>query len=301
MLYYCCANEINIGDYFSMLGAKLAIGLCGKEEFMELRAKPFSDFLSLLNDEDTIIIGGGGLFKDYFRRFWIEILDYKKINNFDIILFGVGICDHKNKKNSTVLEKSMIEKIISNSKINFIRHPFDSIGMPVYFTYCPSMYFVSNNFLCYANKKQNKLLYVSHKDLIGKNKDEEIRKHLQKFCIQNNMGYSEVDNIIRENNGINDIMDLYQNSEIVVSTRLHGYIIAKTLGKKVVAISNDHKIEGFANAIGDVKPLDCENLDKKTLSDAIKTATIMPQDDLSNFVKEIKIKGSIISDYLSKK
>jgi polysaccharide pyruvyl transferase WcaK-like protein len=45
-------------------------------------------------------------------------------------------------------------------------------------------------------------------------------------------------------------MQLYQEADIVMSSALHGCIIGAALGKKVVAVSGDRKIDSFMESIG---------------------------------------------------
>jgi len=281
-----------------VLGVKLAVQISGEVEFMELRKSPFSYFLDSMTKDDTLIIGGGGLFKDYFYNFWHNILKFKNIKNFKIILFGLGVCDHKNKKKSTILDESLINEIMEKSELKYIREPFKKYDDNMLYTHCPSMLYIYENYQNFFVKTEKKLLYVSHKDLIGKNKDNEIKKFLKDYCLLNNFSYSEVDNIVRGNMKASDLMKFYINSEIVVTTRLHGYIIARTLGKRVVAISNDNKIEGFAKSIDDVKPLDCCKINKEILSNAIDSSTNFSQEKIEECIKEIKLKGEMIKNFI---
>jgi polysaccharide pyruvyl transferase WcaK-like protein len=46
------------------------------------------------------------------------------------------------------------------------------------------------------------------------------------------------------------MLDSYRESDLVVSSRLHGCIIALALGKKVLAISGDRKVESFMARAG---------------------------------------------------
>jgi polysaccharide pyruvyl transferase WcaK-like protein len=46
------------------------------------------------------------------------------------------------------------------------------------------------------------------------------------------------------------ILDLYTSSDLVLTSRLHGCIIALALGRRVLAVSGDHKMESFMNAAG---------------------------------------------------
>jgi hypothetical protein len=46
------------------------------------------------------------------------------------------------------------------------------------------------------------------------------------------------------------ILDLYISSDLVLTSRLHGCIIALALGRRVLAVSGDHKVESFMHAAG---------------------------------------------------
>lgn len=291
MIYYCCANNLNIGDYFSMLGVKEAIGLSGEEEFMELRDEPFSDFISSLEEKDILIVGGGGLFKDYFEKYWKDIIYHKKRHNFSVYLFGVGVCDIKNKSISTVISDEFIDEIIMNSNSSFIRAPLPIQNIKVVETCCPSVLYVQKNYSSTEQSPQEKLLYVNHRGLVGKEKSNQIRGFLQTYCSNNNLIYSEVNNIAKSPDEIRDMMDEYISSKIIVTTRLHGYIIGRSVGKRVVAISNDYKIEGFAKLIGDPDPLDAHTLVEDILFEEIDKCKQINYEKLNQLVEDINHNG----------
>jgi polysaccharide pyruvyl transferase WcaK-like protein len=46
------------------------------------------------------------------------------------------------------------------------------------------------------------------------------------------------------------LLSLYAASDIIVSSRLHGCIIAVAMGKKVIAVSGDFKVDAFMAAAG---------------------------------------------------
>ena len=46
------------------------------------------------------------------------------------------------------------------------------------------------------------------------------------------------------------VMKEYGQSGVVLSSRLHGIIIASALGKRIIAISEDEKIEGYMDELG---------------------------------------------------
>jgi polysaccharide pyruvyl transferase WcaK-like protein len=256
MIYYCCANDLNIGDHFSMLGVKDAVGLSGKEIFLERRKVPLAKELDGLSSNDVLIIGGGGIIKDYFRKYWLDILKYKKKRNYKIYIFGIGVCDHKHVSKSTVFEERLIKEIINNSKISYLRPPIPIKDHRIKETFCPSMLYIYNKYKNNNIPIKNQLLYVSHAGLVGKNIDLKIIKLLKEYCKEKGLSYFQVSNIARNKDGVESIMRKYLSSKIIVTSRLHGYIIGRSLGKKVVAISKDHKIEGFASIIGDKNPID---------------------------------------------
>ena len=291
MIYYCCANNLNIGDYFSMLGVKEAIGLSGEEEFMELRDEPFSDFISSLEENDILIVGGGGLFKDYFEKYWKDIIFHQKMRKFSLYLFGVGVCDIKNKSISTVISNEFINEIIMISNSSFIRAPLPIRNIKVVETCCPSVLYVQKNYSSEEIPSQEKLLYVNHRGLVGKEKSKQIRGILQKYCSNNNLTYSEVNNIAKNPDEIRDMMDEYISSKIIVTTRLHGYIIGRSVGKRVVAISNDYKIEGFADLIGDPVPLESHTLTEEILLEEIDKCKQIDLEKLSQMIEDINNKG----------
>lgn len=292
MIYYLCANNINIGDYFSMLGVKHSVGLPGNEIFLEKSSISLPERLKLFKKTDVLIIGGGGILKDYFEKFWIEILKFQKKIGYKIYIFGIGVCDHKDVSKSTIMNRDIIFEILNVSKINYIRSPINFLKSDkIEETFCPSMYYVYDKYLKLAGSEKNQLLYVSHESLVGKNKDLEIINNLQEYCKKNNLLYTQINNIAKNQNAIDFMMENYLSSKIIVTTRLHGYIIAKSLGKKVLAISKDNKIDGFAKSIEDPIPLNLNELSYEILSKSINSLKITNQLKIKNIINNIKQNG----------
>jgi polysaccharide pyruvyl transferase WcaK-like protein len=294
MIYYCCANNINIGDYISMLGIKELINISGKELFLE-RNKALDLELKNINSNDSIIIGGGGLLKDYFEKYWLEILKYKKMNNFKLYIFGVGVCQHKNVDKNTVLKQSLVENIINSSEATYFRAPLPFHNDKVKETFCPSIYHIFKNYKKQENVEK-KLLYVSHESLVGKSNDLKIIEILKKYSEVNNLKYSQVNNIARDSSQVESTIDEYNKASLVVSTRLHGYIIATALGKKVLAISKDYKIDGFAKSINDENPLDIKDIDYEKISMKINDKKIISDKKINDIVNDLIQKSTIIKN-----
>lgn len=241
MIYYCCANNTNIGDYFSMLGVRELVNMPGKEIYMAGNPKQFDSEISRLKKDDILIIGGGGLLKDHFSKYWEIILNYKKKNNFTFILFGIGVCDLKGQK--TIINSNLLQDIMDNSKSLFIRPDIPEIlRVKAVETFCPSNYYFSK--FKKNISENNYILYIDHEKLIGKENNNKIKNKIINYCNLNNKKYINI-----SNNELNNIYDIYNNAEFIFSTRLHGLILGHAVEKRVIAISNDYKIEGYSKKI----------------------------------------------------
>ena len=72
MIYHVYANQSNAGDWLSARGIQAL--LAPREVREHLCDEPFVPqtiaALERATEEDFIVIGGGGLFMDYFEPFW---------------------------------------------------------------------------------------------------------------------------------------------------------------------------------------------------------------------------------------
>ena len=83
MIYHIYANRSNIGDWLSAKGIQKLLApleitecLCDIPFLEETMEK-----LSKATEKDLIVIGGGGLFMDYFILFW-DAVNYSSGNCF---------------------------------------------------------------------------------------------------------------------------------------------------------------------------------------------------------------------------
>jgi hypothetical protein len=298
MIYYCCANNLNIGDHFSMLGVREAVGLSGEDLFLERRNGPLSAKLDSMSSKDSIIIGGGGIIKDYFKKYWIDILKYQKKRNYKLYLFGIGVCDHKYVSKSTVFDEALIKSIVNNSAISYIRPPIPIDDRRIKETFCPSMLYVHKKYGKQVSLG-NKLLYVSHAGLVGKGADTKIISLLKDYCKEYKIEYSQVGNIARDEESVSRIMKKYCEANLIVTTRLHGYILGAALKKRVVAISKDYKIEGFASIIGDPTPVDLKDVTNDVLIERLEGCRAITDDKLLKCLEKINAKGSKIKRFIN--
>ncbi len=249
MIYHVFANRSNIGDWLSAKGIQKLLApaditecLCDVpyiEETMEI--------LSKATAQDLIVIGGGGLLMDYFVPFWKAFQPIAQRVPFCI--WGVGYCDLK-------LEPSLptgrlIEAIVNQSKLCYVRDelsrshlPHCQLPEPVP---CPSI-----NVIQPAPTPGKDLLHVVNYSTAGAGTYDQMCLAAQQFVADKGIAYRETNNRVKKDNvdEMSRVLAHYANSDIVLSSALHGCIIAVAMGKKVLAVSGDRKIEAFMEAVG---------------------------------------------------
>lgn len=256
-LAYCCANDLNIGDYLSMRGVQLLLGLPGREVLMQGNVNRFRASLGELGERDSLVIGGGGLLKDHFAKYWDVIFEVQRDKQLRIYNLGIGVCDIKGKQ--TVLGAPALAAIVERAELSFLRPeiPATIAGHGrVRETFCPSEAFVAARHPAVATATPpRRLLYVHHERLVGPDAARRIKDTVAAICSARGIDYAETDNMIQDRDDL-ACLSRYQAADVVVTSRLHGYVLAHALGVPAVAISNDHKLEGYARRLGDVPPLD---------------------------------------------
>lgn len=248
MIHHVYANRSNIGDWLSARGIQKLLG--GMPAVEHLCDEPFAaDTLAALHAatrEDVIVIGGGGLFMDYFDPFWeglSEVADAPAL-----CLWGVGYCDLKDEASHPRID--VIRRVIGRSDLCVVRDDLTrrhlgvpGLGAPVA---CPS--------LCVVDPAPPGwgVLHVDNYTTVGADAyavmDEVCRAHAQR----SNRPYRQTNNRIDPvtEPQLLERLGRYEMSDIVVSSALHGCIIAVAMGLPVVAVSGDTKIEAFMQAAG---------------------------------------------------
>lgn len=275
MIHYVFASRANIGDWLSSKGIQ---SLLGEQPCKEhLCDEPFVpetiQRLSLVSDSDLIVIGGGGLFMDYFTPFWEGFATIAHRVAFGI--WGVGLCDlkHINTRASSELLTSIIDQsqftyVRDNLTRNFINHP--KVPRPVE---CPTINFIN------PLPPGNRLLHVSHYGDVGPEAYELMHLTGKEFARQTERQYVETDNEIPSGKpvaqGLEDLLSRYASADIVMSSRLHGCVIGLAMGRKVIAVSADRKVDAFMTAAG-LKDWVCGVKDISGLADLLSRTSEQP-------------------------
>ncbi len=249
MIYHVFANRSNIGDWLSAKGIqKLLSPLQITECLCDV---PFIDEtmqqLVAATEKDLIVIGGGGLLMDYFIPFWEAFQPVA--DRVPFCIWGIGYCDMKLEH--SLPPGNLITGIINKSRLCIVRDeltrsylPDCNLSVPVS---CPSINVVERVSLIGKD-----ILHVDNYTTAGEAAYEAMCTVGKVFANQHKIIYRQTNNRITKDSEkeMEKILSIYKQSCYVLSSALHGCIIAVAMGLKVLAVSGDRKIEGFMESVG---------------------------------------------------
>jgi hypothetical protein len=248
VIHHVFANRSNVGDWLS---ARAIQKLLGHPDVLEhLCDEPFVPetlrHLRQAGPADFIIIGGGGLFMDYFAELWEGFRVIAKRVPF--VIWGVGCCDRK-RLNSR-LPASLIERIVSLSRLCVVRDELTravlsgcTLPPPVA---CPTMSVVEPAAPGWG------LLHVDALDNVGEANYEAMEAFGKEFAAESGRSFQSINNLIPAGSekGLGAVLARYESADLILTGRLHACIIGLTMGRKVLAVSGDHKVESFMQSAG---------------------------------------------------
>jgi polysaccharide pyruvyl transferase WcaK-like protein len=250
IIHHIFANRSNVGDWLSAQGIQRLLAPLPVTE--HLCDEPFVPqtlaALSKATPDDFIIIGGGGLFMNYFAPFWSGFRSIAKRVPFTI--WGVGYCDLKLE--ATRPAEHLLRALAQQSCLCVVRDELThgylhrcSLPPPAA---CPSMLAVTTE----SPPITRRLLHVDHLNAVGQENYETMVRMAKAFAEETGRSYGQANNRIApdDRRALRQTLDLYRSADLVLTSRLHGCIIALAMGRKVLAVSGDRKIESFMNAAG---------------------------------------------------
>ena len=96
------------------------------------------------------------------------------------------------------------------------------------------------------------MLHVVNYSTAGPGTYDAMVRAATDFAVEQGVAYRETNNRIKKGSEaeLAKILSLYAASDIILSSALHGCIIGVAMGRKVLAVSGDRKIDAFMSAVG---------------------------------------------------
>lgn len=249
MIHQVYANRANAGDWLSARGIRALLpDVEVREHLCDL---PFVERtledLENAGPDDLVIVGGGGLLMDYFDPFWTGMA--RLASRLRLVLWGIGVVDLKREESLPRMEA--LETVVGAARLcvfrdeatrsRFARH---DLPHPVP---CPSLVAVESR-----PAPERGLLHAANYTTAGADAYEAMVRLGRGLADATDRPYRETNNEIRAGReaDLAALLSLYVRSDVVLSSRLHGCVIGLALGRKVLAVSGDRKIEAFMRAMG---------------------------------------------------
>lgn len=249
MIHHVYANQSNVGDWLSAQGIQsLLAPLAVTEHFCDEPFVPATlAALSKAGSEDFIVIGGGGLFMDYFGPFWHGFREIAERVPFAI--WGAGACDMKRERTHAPLE--LVREIVRRSRLCVVRdeltrEQLSGCGVPPPVA-CPTL-----NVVPTMGGEERRLLHSDNYDNVGAEIYERMVGVADAFAARTGRSHRRTNNLIPAGNRreLQKTLHLYASADLILTSRLHGCIIGLAMGRRVLVVSGDHKVESFMHAAG---------------------------------------------------
>lgn len=243
------ANRANIGDWLAAQGIQSLLAAAPLHE--HYCDTPYVDEtigeLRRADEGDLIVIGGGGLLMDYFRPFWDAFAQIA--DGLRYVLWGVGAVDLK--RDHSLPPMDLIGRIVEGSLLTVVRDeltrdllPGLELPPPVP---CPSLAAVSRE-----RDEGWGVLHVVNYTTAGADVHDVMQARARGFAERTGRPFRETNNLIEpgRRDQLDRILGLYRASDVIVSSGLHGCIVGLAVGRPVVAVSGDRKLDSFMALAG---------------------------------------------------
>jgi len=246
-IHHIFANRANVGDWLSakgiqslLPGVSVAEHLCDDPFVADTTAA-----LRACREGDTVVVGGGGLMMDYFAPLWEALVQLDP--RVPVCLWGIGLCDIKREPSrpSMALVQEVVDRTaVCSVRDDLTRHAFGlSDSAP-----CPSLVALGSQ-----PRPHRGLLHVVNHSTVGAEEYEVMRAAGQTFAERTGRPYRETANRLAHHGSersLSQLLALYSESDLVLSSALHGCLFALAVGRPVIAVSGDWKIESAMAAAG---------------------------------------------------
>lgn len=237
--FYSAAN--NIGNYLPVLGIRDMIDYSTDTWNIHDNAIDF-DFINA--NYRFAIVGGAGLLHGAFELFWQKLSRECRL---PFIIWGIGACFPASQDIPPVSIESARQAFERAELVN-LRDDWTAeyYGLKnVHIAPCPTIEYLTR--FDKEERVAKHILISTHSGLITRNEEVSILRVVS--SMKNRV--VETDNKQTRRNDIPAIIrKCYIHARFVVTTRLHGAIIAYGLGIPYIAITRDHKLDAFHRLYG---------------------------------------------------
>ncbi len=242
-LQFYSANR-NIGNYLPVLAIHQMLD--EKLDLWNIHKTPV-DWEFVHKNYKEVIVGGAGLLHAVFEKFWVDLDKNCKL---PITIWGIGVCLPDNDQVKGV-PKAVVQSVFAKAKLVNVRdeltRDFYQLDPNISITACPTLAYIANTFSVASKSKDGKkILHSSHIDLEPSSTTLQIKQIIESAGYE----YLFTENIETKKTPLKSILKMYQECDYVLTTRLHGAIIAYAFKRPYIAISFDPKITAFNKLYG---------------------------------------------------
>jgi hypothetical protein len=238
----------NIGNFTPVLGIQ---GMLAHDtDVWDMHQSPI-DWDWVHRHYDAAVIGGAGLLNACFQPFWDDFAEHCRL---PYVIWGIGVClPHNEKRKGVSVETA--RRVFAGAGLANVRDLLtrDHYSLPdsVDISACPTIVHLEE-----LRKSQPGRYSGIHKDVdvlhsIHTTLTESAGNELINRLVRDSGRTLRcTENLQTTRSGINDVLALYPRARTVVTTRLHGAIIAFGLRVPYIALSFDPKVRAFVELYG---------------------------------------------------
>ena len=233
----------NIGNYLPVLAIQQM--LHENTDVFNIHREIDYDFVNA--NYEVAVIGGAGLLHKTFEPFWREFAEKCRL---PYVIWGVGLCSLDSVDGPTFVASDAASAVFEGALAVNVRDELTAktyganILEKISITECPTIFYLRG---FRVSPVKDSVTMVMHPDLIG----DEVHDALEIALTERGLKVAKTLNVQSEAEGIDDIVyDYYCESSLIVTSRLHGAIIAYGLGLPYIAIAGDEKLREFHRRFG---------------------------------------------------
>lgn len=261
----------NIGNYTPVLGIGRLLGDDASKIVARADCRQFEAIR--VEDFELAIVGGAGLLHACFEGFWRWLAQ----QTIPVVIWGVGVCLNydtvplpsrlRSGVSPGLLRELKPQIVAANVRDDLTAEMYD---LDAEVGYCPTIAWLRElkTYQLIPDKLGGRL-YVEHPELTTSSEAAQLRAVCTDYT----------DNTVR--NDIGNLLMKYLTANTIVTTRLHGAIIANCLGKPYVALAKDKKVDAYHRRWGGGVVMHRPQLLEEAL-DEVESGCYLPRPDLNS-------------------